>query len=545
MDDSSAASTQNTNVHEPPGAARATVGATAMLGTGILASRVLGLVREMLAAKRFGATRVRDCFNVASQLPFAIHTGVGTLLTGAVIPVFTSYISRRKENEGWRVVGTVCTILLVTLAVVWAVATAAAGRLAPVLGPGFEPEWESVTARLLRLTLPYLVVASLGAIFLCIVLSYQRFLPPAVAHAVPNVLIIAALLGLGESLQIDALAIGWVLGGIGFTVALLPAVWRLKGGRPLLALDVRDQGVKQVGRLCLPLAIPTALGPIVAMAKRALASELRAGGIAELDYAEDIALIPVGILVAATSTVVLPKLAQQVARDDVEGMKRLISIGLRLVVALTVPAMVLAMMLRHSIVRVLFQRGQFGPQATSRVAEVLLWSGGTLVAAGFVEVLTRSFHACQDTLTPSAVSVGGSLVRLCLMLATVGPLGIRGLAASGWLTQGLISGAMATALRRRLGPMGGRRIGRCFLGISVAGLAMALVLRVTMVEVLPAWHAAGGTQEALWLALQCAIGAGVYILLVLIFNPADRRAAFSHVSGTRGQERASGARPDC
>ncbi len=536
MQQPSTAPRRNTEGPETPRTARATLGATAVLAGGIFASRMLGLLREVLAARQFGTTRVRDCFNLASQVPFGIVTAVGMLLTGAMVPVFTSYVSRGEEDEGWRVVGTIWTVAAIVLTGAWLLATASVGRLAPLLAPGFEASWEeALTARLLWITLPYLVIASLGSVFFCILLSYQRFLPAAVAHAVPNVLIVAVLLGLGSSVRIDALAIGWVLGGVGYAVAQLPAVWRLKGGRSLLALDLQHEGVKQVARLSLPLVIPTALAPVVGMAKRALASKLQVGSIAELDYAEDIVLIPVGILVAATSMVVLPKLAQRVARDDLEGMKRLVSIGLRLVVALTLPAMVLAIMLRHSIVRVLFQRGQFTPQTTGRVADILLWSGGVLVTSGLVEVLTRSFHACQDTLTPSALSVGGSLMKLLLMLTLVGPFGVRGLAAASWLTQGLIGTVMAAALRRRVGALRGREIGRCFVGLAAASAAMALLLWLTTSQVLPGWRGVAGAHEALWLGIQCALGVAAYVLLVLLINPAERRAVLSRVAAARGQ----------
>jgi putative peptidoglycan lipid II flippase len=534
MDESSTTPDAETTAPERPPAARTTLGATGLLGAGIFASRILGMLREVLAAQQFGTSRAKECFVGAWQVPFGLASAVATVVTGAMVPVFTSYVSRGEERDGWRVGGTVLAVLAVAVGIAWAIGTASAGSAAPMLAPGFEPEWQELTARLLRITLPFLVVASVGSVFFCILISYQRFLPAAVAQAIPNVLIVGALLVLGHSLGINALAIGAVLGGLAYTLVQLPAVLRLKGDHPLLALDLRHEGVRQVGRLALPLIIPTALGPVVGMAKRALASGLYPGSLADLDYAEYIVLIPVGILVAATATVVFPKLAQRAARDDMDGMKRLVSIGLRLVMALTVPAMVLALMLRHSIVRVLFQRGQFGAPATSRVSEVLLWSGGLLVTSGFVEVLTRSFHACQDTLTPSAIAIGGSLVKLCLMLAVAGPFGIRGLAAVGWGTQGLVSAAMALALRQRIGPLRGREIARCLLGLAAAGAAMALLLRVTMTRVLPAWQGAGGVHEALWLVIQCAIAGAAYVILVLILNPAERRSALSRVTAARG-----------
>ncbi len=525
MDESSTSPDAETTAPERPPAARATLGAAGLLGAGIFASRILGMLREMLAAQQFGTSRAKECFVGAWQIPFGLASAVATVVTGAMVPVFTSYLSRGEERDSWRVGGTVLVVLAVVVGIAWAIGTASAGPTASMLAPGFEPEWQALTARLLRITLPYLAVVSVGSVFFCILLSYQRFLPAAVA----------ALLVLSHSLGINALAIGAVLGGLAYTLVQLPAVLRLKGDRPLLALDLRHEGVRQVGRLALPLIIPTALGPVVGMAKRALASGLYPGSLADLDYAEYIVLIPVGILVAATATVVFPKLAQRVARDDMDGMKRLVSIGLRLVMALTVPAMVLALMLRHSVVRLLFQRGQFGALATSRVSEVLLWSGGLVVTSGFVEILTRSFHACQDTLTPSAIAVGGSLVKLCLMLAVAGPFGIRGLAAVGWGTQGLVSTTMALALRRRIGPLRGREIVRCFLGLAAAGAVMALLLKVTMTRVLPAWQGAGGVQEALWLAIQFAIAGAAYIILVLILNPAERRSALSRVTAPRGQ----------
>ncbi|MGD8238039.1 MAG: murein biosynthesis integral membrane protein MurJ [Armatimonadota bacterium] len=534
MPESSTSPRRDTSASEQPPAARATLGATGVLAGGILVSRLLGLLREVIAARQFGTTRAKECFVAAWQVPFGIGNAVARLLTGAMVPVFTSYVSRGKEGEGWRVASTIGALVAVLLAAVWVLGTAGAGPAAVMLVPRFEPESHALTTRLLRIALPYIIIAPLGTLLFCILISYQRFLPAAVAQAAPNVLIVAALLTLAPALGIDALAVGSVLGGLAFTLVQVPSTWRLKGRRPLLGMHVRHEGVKQVGRLCLPLVIPTALGPIVAMARRALASGLQPGSVADLDYANYIVLIPVGILVSATATVVLPKLAHRAARDDVEGMKRLVSIGLRLVVALTVPAMVLAIMLRHSVVRVLYERGQFGPQATSRVAEVLLWSGGLLVTSGFVEVLTRSFHAGQDTLTPSALAVGGSLVRLCLMLALIGPLGIRGLAVAPWLTQTAISAAMAAALRRRVGPMRGREIGRCFLGLAAAGAMMAALLRATTVWVLPAWRGVGGMHEALWLAVQCAVASAVYVLLVLILNPAERRALLNRVSAARG-----------
>jgi putative peptidoglycan lipid II flippase len=234
------------------------------IATGL--SRVLGLVREVVAASYFGVTGAMSAFTIAFQVPNLVRAlFADSALQGAFVPVFTELLEKGERREAFRVASTLFFLISLVLGAVTAAFILFAEPLMSIFAPGFDddPALKDLTVGLAQLMFPIVVLLALSGLVVGMLNSFEHFSVPALAPAAWNLVIIAALVGLTpafpEDDQIYAYAVGVLVGtAVQF---LLPLPWlRGRGGRFTLSLDWRNENVRKVLTLMLPVTI--ALGMI-------------------------------------------------------------------------------------------------------------------------------------------------------------------------------------------------------------------------------------------------------------------------------------------
>ena len=198
---------------------RSLVKAAGVIGIATFSSRILGFIRDMVLARLFGATPAADAFYVAFRIPSLLRElfAEGSM-SGAFIPVFTEYQSRRSKQEAWELASAAFTTLLTIVTLVTLVGILAAPWLVQLLAPGFHssPEKLALTTLLARVMFPYLLFISLAAMAMGILNSVRAFAVPAYAALFLNIFIIGCALLLSPHLEepILGVAIGVVAGGV-------------------------------------------------------------------------------------------------------------------------------------------------------------------------------------------------------------------------------------------------------------------------------------------------------------------------------------------
>src|SRR5689334_1465718 len=445
------------------------------LATGL--SRILGLVREIVAAYYFGATGKINAFTVAFQVPNLVRALVAdAALSSAFVPVFSELLERGERKRAWRVASSLFWLMLLGLSALSALFVLVAPWLISIFGdPGGDKE---LAVGLSRVLFPIVALLGVSGIVVGILNSYERFTIPALSPVFWNLATIAGLvLGVPNAKTIDTklyvYAISIVIGTV--IQVLLPIPW-LRGldGRLRVLIDWHDPAVWRVLKLMLPVTLGLGLINFNAVVDSIFASRLIDPELAptEIDKAFRLYMLPQGVFSVAITTVLFPSLSRLAARNDMSGFRDTLGLGLRQIAFLLIPAGVMSAVLAEPITRIVYQRGHFEPAQTPVVAAALAAFSAGLFFNGTMLLLNRGFFSLQSNWIPTGVALGNLGINAALDAAffRFGTWGIP-LATSCVNLAG--SAVLLWLMRRRLGRLGGRAIGNSVVRILVASVGLA------------------------------------------------------------------------
>jgi putative peptidoglycan lipid II flippase len=520
----------------PPaaGTRRAVARAAAVVSSATLASRVLGFLRDLVIARAFGAGVASDAFFVAFRLPNLLRRLVAEgALSSAFIPVFTEYVTRRSRIDTLRMLRAVTGVMLLILGTLTLLGILAAPWVVRIMAPGFfaTPAVGELTVRLARLMFPYLFLVGLAALVMGVLNAHRHFLLPALSPVALNVGIIIGALVLAPRLAepVVGLALGVLLGGAGQLLLQLP--WLAARGlltAPRLALG--HPAVRRILGLMAPVVIGQSATHIGTVINTIVASFLAKGSVSYLYYADRLVEFPLGVFGVAVATAVLPTLSEQGARQDKPALRETLSFSLRLATFVSMPAAVGLFVLSEPIVRVLYERGHFGPTETAGTAAAVAMYALGIVGSTTAKISAQAFFALGDTRTPVKVSVGAMALNCTMAALLARPLGHVGLALAIAVAATANAIALTIMLHRRLPGRpapGARRAWLRTVGVS-AGLALLLG------AVSHFWPPPPGrVAEALWLATLIGGSTAAYVLCHAALGAEEVRLAWNALARRR------------
>lgn len=453
-----------------------------------VASRALGLLRDVVISHQFGTARALDAYLAAFTIPdFVFNVLAGGALGSAFIPTFSAALAQNDARRAWQLASALGALVFVTLTALGALlAIFAREVVALTVARGFAPSDQALTADLMRWMLVTPIIFGVSGIVMGILNSHQHFVLPALAPVVYNAAIIAGALVLAPTLGVYGLVVGVVAGALLHLAVQIPLTvhfriqdseFRIQNFNLQSAIcNLQSPDVREVVRLMLPRMLGIAAVQINFVVNTMLASTLPVGAIAALGYAWRVMLLPVGIVGQSLATAVFPTFSAQAARAELADLRATFSALFRATLFLTIPATVGLLVLGAPFVALLFQRGQFDARSTVQTAWALQFFALALFAHAGLEIVARAFYALHDTFTPVAVSLGAMALNIALSLALLAPLAHGGLALANSLATILEMTTLLLILRRRLGGVDERRIARSGARSVVAASAMAAVL---------------------------------------------------------------------
>ncbi|MCI0478034.1 MAG: murein biosynthesis integral membrane protein MurJ [Anaerolineales bacterium] len=451
-----------------------------------VASRVLGLLRDMVISHQFGTARTLDAYFAAFAVPdFVFNVLAGGALGSAFIPTFSAALAQNDSRRAWQLARAIVNLTFVALTAISALLAIFAPQVvALTVARGFAPSDQALTADLMRWMLVTPIIFGVSGIVMGILNSHQHFVLPALAPVVYNAAIIAGALLLAPTMGVYGLVVGVVAGAALHLAIQLP--WFLRSGirdqgfgiptpRSLIP-DLQSPDVREVIRLMLPRTLGIAAVQINFLVNTILASTLPVGAIAALAYAWRVMLLPVGVVGQSLATAVFPTFAAQAARAEIDDLRATFSTAFRVTLFLTIPATVGLMVLGAPFIALLFQRGQFDARSTAETAWALQFFALALFAHSGLEIVARAFYALHDTFTPVAVGIGAMALNIVLSIALIAPLAHGGLALANSIATIVEVSILLVILRRRIGNVDERRLVVSTARIVVAASAMAGVL---------------------------------------------------------------------
>ncbi len=450
---------------------------TAIFSAATGLSRIMGLVREVVARRYFGVEGAGiNSFTVAFQIPNLVRALVAdAAVSSAFVPVFSELLEKGERARAWRVASSVFWLLLLALTALTAAFMLAAPFVMQLFGYGDE-----LSVNLARILFPIVGLLGVSGIFVGILNSYDHFTVPALSPVAWNVAIILGLvLGVPqadtESGKLYVYAASILVGTV--IQLLLPLPWlRGRDGHLRVAIDWRDPGVRRVFVLMGPVMLGLGLINFNAILGTLFASRLIDKDLAPaaIDAAFRVYMLPQGMFSVAIATVLFPTLARLATQNDITGFRDTISRGLRQIAFLLVPASVICAVLAEPIVRLLYQRGEFGPDATRVVAAALAAFALGLTFNGMMLMLNRGFFSLQEPWTPSIVAFANLVLNAALYVVFY-RVGVWGIPLA--ISIANIAGVpmLLFAMRRRIGRIDLRSTIDSFVRVTVASIAVGVV----------------------------------------------------------------------
>ena len=451
----------------PPTPSRAGAGRfAALVGAGILLSRIFGLVRQRVLAHYLGLSSSADAFSAGFRIPNLLQNLFGEgVLSASFIPVYSRLLAKGDRDGARHLAGAVFAFLSLIVAIVVLVGVVGTPWLIDLIAPGFEGDKRLLTIRIVRVLFPGMGLLVVSAWCLGILNSHRRFFLPYVAPVVWNIAIIAAVMafaGRGDEADLAVVAAwGSVIGSVLQLLVQLPVVLRLVGGmRPNFD---RGPHVRTVGRNFLPAFVGRGVVQIGAYVDTLIASLLPTGAVAALMNAQMLYTLPVSLFGMSISAAELPEMASEAARDDAvaERLGARLHAGLRRIAFFVVPSAAVFLALGDVVAAALFQTGEFTRDDSIYVWALLAGSAVGLLASTMGRLYSSAFYALHDTRTPlrfAAIRVTIGLA-LAFALALYGPrtLGIAprwgaaGITVASGVGAWLELALLRSALRSRLG----------------------------------------------------------------------------------------------
>jgi putative peptidoglycan lipid II flippase len=510
--------------------ARASVARNAgIISLAVMASRVLGLVRDQVFAALFGAGLQYDAFLTAFRIPNLLRDLFAEgALSAAFVTTFTQVQQTKGEQEAFRLSNRVATALMILLSVICIAGWIFAPSIVYLLAPGFfdVPGKADLTIHLTRIMIPFLLLIALAAKAMGILNARNNFAVPAVAPVFFNLGSVIGGLFLGLTLgpflglsAIEGMAFGTLVGGFLQFAVQWPSL-RRAGFRYRPMLSFTDPGVRQIMKLMGPAIIGTAAVQINVFVNTNFASAIidpatgavLNGPVSWLSYAFRFMQFPIGVFGVAIATATLPPLSRSTRNPDYVEFRRTLAHSLALVFLLCIPSALGLAVLGRPIVALVFEHGKFTSFDTVQTANALTAYSIGLAGYAAVKVLSPAFYALNDARTPMLISLGSIAVNYVMNSLLVGPLGHVGLAFSTSTVALVNFLLLALFMRRRVQRLEGRHLGKTVLRIAGASIPMAITawLIAELVGALPLrgfllhlFQVLGGTISAVLVFYGC------------------------------------------
>lgn len=514
---------------------RSLLKSTSILSLGTLTSRILGFVRDVIVAKLLGTGLRADAFFVASKIPNLFRDLVGEgAMNAAVVPVLSEYKEKEDIKAFWEFASALLALSMIVLSVITIAGITAAPVIVRVIAPGFmaDPQKLALTINLTRFMFPYLIFIGLTAYSMGILFAFRSFTVPAFSPCLLNIAMIVAALIYSHTMAdpVLGLAVGVLIGG----VLQLAAQWipLTRMGMPCRRpKTLRHPGAIKIGKLLIPRMLGSGvyqLSVLIDTFCASLSSIVGEGGISAIYYANRIIQAPMGIFGVAMASAVLPTLSGLFHRNEVGSLKRTIVFSLENIFFVMCPSTVFLVLLSEPVIRILFERGEFGLYSTMVTSSALAYYAIGLLSFGGIKILVSAFYALQDTKTPAVVAALCLAINATLNFILMYPLKVGGIALASAIAGTADFLILFYVLDKRLGGFDADLF-RYFLKVFTAAV-------MSGVAVFGLWKYLAFIPDILRFVIIGVVWIGVYEAICLAFRVEQARKIWSWIKKGGGQE---------
>jgi putative peptidoglycan lipid II flippase len=474
----------------------------------VMFSRLLGLVREMVFARYFGAGFIYDAYQVAFRIPNVLRDLFAEgALSAAFVKVFTDYQITKSEKEAWHLASLVLNALAVVLSVICIIGIVFSRQFIDLIADGFSPEKAALATTLTQIMFPFILLVAMAAVAMGVLNTKGVFGIPASASTVFNIVSVAfglilaywlshggwELSGDKEAVPSSAaqwaiigMAIGTTIGGAAQFLIQVPSLYKV-GFRFQPVISFTDEGVRHVMRLMTPAILGTSAVQINVLVNTMVVTGIQ-GGVSWLSYAFRLMQFPIGLFGVAIGTASVPVLSRMASEGKIKDFRDTLSSSINLVFLMTLPSACGLIVLGEPIIRLIYVRGAFKESDVPMTALALAGYSIGLTGYAAIKVLSPAFYALDDAKTPMFIALASIVVNAAasfLFRNWLSTLGVTPETPSGYGHVGVALAtstvalvnffALAIFMKRRIKRLNGREIFSSFARIAAASLIMSAV----------------------------------------------------------------------
>jgi len=408
---------------------------TLLLAFSALLSRLLGVVRDHMLAKTFGASSGTGIYNLdtyyaAFRIPDLLYN---LLIFGAIsaafIPIFTQYKKEDKMDDAWAFASSMMHLMMIVILIICGVAYIFAPYLVHIVASGFDSEAFNTTVRLMRIMLISPIIFTLSSIFISIQDSFKTFFWRSLAPVFYNVGIIFGIMYFGAQYGVFGVTWGVIIGAGLQLLVQLPSLIQVRYRHKWL-LGYKRPDVQKAFKLVVPRILGLSLSQITLVVNTFIASFLATGSITILYLADNLQALPLGIIAISFAITSFATLSELATNPTTEPFANEIKRVMQRVLFLIIPATLGVIVLRSEIINVILVSGKFSAHDAKITETVLGFLIISLFAQSLIPILSRGFYAFHNTKTPLITGLFGALVSVAgsLLLTMYFKLGVAGIA---------------------------------------------------------------------------------------------------------------------
>lgn len=439
-----------------------------------LVSRLLSFIKEILIASKIGCCFETDAYFIAFIAATLLMEIIGEGISTSMVPVLLKIEAREGKEKKVDYINNLLHLVILFSIVLITLGWFLSPAIIRIFAKGFKRDEFDLAVELTKIGLPVILFIGIRAVFVGFLQSNHGFKAGAKSWIYYNIVYIIFLIYFNKY-GTHGLMIAGVLAVASQLLSVIPASKNM-GYKYERKLDFKDKYLREAFIMVMPIIIALAINRVNVVVDKTIASTLATGSISELNYADDIIQLILGIFITAIVTVVFPILSEEYHKGNVESLKNIMNYGINLILVITVPAMVVLITLSEPLVKLLFERGEFGPRATYMTSQALIYYALGLGSMALVLILIKVYYAIHDTITPMKYGIIAVVTNLVLDIILSKYMGHKGLALATSISTIIVTVLLINHLKNRLGATDIHRSMKILGKLLIAAAVMAAVV---------------------------------------------------------------------
>ena len=496
----------------------------------ILTSKITGFFRDIVLAQTFGAGEITDAYLTALNIPVVLFDGISAALGTTFIPIYFKIKSSKGQEEVNKFTSNILNIVILISLVFVLLGVIFAPYIVKIFAVGFKGDVFDLTVNYSKILIFSMVfIAINGLVSSYLVASGNVYISGAIT--IPfNIFVIIAII-FASVTESYVMVYGTLIAYIAQLLFQLPLLIK-KGYKHRLIVNLRDENIRQILFLVIPVFIGSYINQINAVVNRTLASTLDSGSITALNYANKLNMFAVGVIAVAISTIMYPILSKLASEGNKKLFKINISKSINMIVIIMLPIMVVMTTFSTEIVKVLFEEGSFNSHDTYLTSTALFFYSIGILSYGLKELLAKSFYSLQDTKTPVRNATISVVINIVFSIILVNIMGIGGLALASSISATVTTMLLLISLRKKIGKIGFSYILKTFIKGAIASIVMYIIMRIAYNYIF-IYGSRFALESRKFIAFNCFIsvilGMSTYLIVVLALKVKEVKEIFDAI----------------